>query len=241
MLHLTVDRLGALADEEPAPDEAAHLLVCAECKREREAHRAVLALAALERDYAGAPLTTWESLAPRLREEGLMGREVRRVVFPSQRQWLEAAAAVLLIGGGAIIGRYSAGATPLPSPMAFEQPAVSPADAVAPVVAASSSGRTFTSTAEALTALGQAQQDYQKALAFLATQDTSAASVDQSSMYRNRLAALDAVASTTREAVNESPYDPVINGYYLTTMQAREATLRQLAPTLKPGVKLTRF
>ena len=60
-------------------------------------------------------------------------------------------------------------------------------------------------------------------------------------MYRNRLAALDAVASTTREAINEAPYDPVINGYYLTTMQAREATLRQLNTPLPSGVRLTRF
>jgi len=110
-----------------------------------------------------------------------------------------------------------------------------------PAVAASLPGGGFGSSADAMAALTRAQQDLQKALAFLATQDSSSANVDKSSMYRNRLAALDAVASTTREAVNEAPYDPVINGYYLTTMQARETTLRQLNTTLPSGVKLTRF
>ena len=232
MSHLTVERLGALADDQPTAAEAAHLSSCAECAREMAAHRAVLAMASLERNYTGAPLTTWESLAPRLREEGLIGARGRRFSFPSHRQWLEAAAAILLIGGGAILGRYSAGATPLP-PVAMESSAT-------PVVAAANTG-TFTSTAEAMAALSRAQQEYQKAVAYLATQDSSSTQVDKSSMYRNRLAALDAVASTTREAVNEAPYDPVINGYYLTTMQAREATLRQLRTTLPSGVQLTRF
>ncbi len=235
MSHLTVDRLGALADEEPTAAEAAHLSSCAECTREREAHRAVLAMALLERDYTGAPLTTWEALAPRLEEEGLLSRGTRRGGTPSHRQWLEAAAAILLIGGGAILGRYSAGATPLPTPVAVLQEGATPA------VAASLPGVGFTSSADAMAALTRAQQDLQKALAFLATQDSSSVNVDKSSMYRNRLAALDAVASTTREAVNEAPYDPVINGYYLTTMQARETTLRQLNTTLPSGVKLTRF
>ena len=238
MQHLSVDRLGALADEEPTADEAAHLASCIDCAREREAYRAVLAMAVMERGYAGAPLTTWESLAPRLREEGLIGgRRARVFSFPSSRKWLEAAAAVVLIGGGAIIGRYSAGATPLPTPVATIDQSVGDAT---PVLAASS-GRAFTSSAEAVAALSRAQQDVQKALAYLSSQDTSANTVDKSSMYRNRLAALDEVASTTREAVNEAPYDPVMNGYYLTTMQAREATLRQLNTTLPSGVKLTRF
>ena len=234
MSHLTVDRLGALADEQPTAAETAHLSSCIECARELAAHRAVFAMATMERNYTGAPLTSWETLAPRLREEGLIGRGTRQFRFPSHRQWLEAAAAVLLIGGGAILGRYSAGATPLPPPVAS-------VESTTPVIPASASGEPITSSAEALATLTRAQQDFQKALAFLNSQDTTGVQVDKSSMYRNRLAALDAVASTTREAVNEAPYDPVINGYYLTTMQAREATLRQLRTTLPSGVQLTRF
>lgn len=235
MSHLSIDRLVALADEEPTSAEAAHLAICEVCARERHANRAVLALASLERNYAGAPLTTWEQLAPRLREEGLIATGVRRLRFPSNRQWLEAAAAVLLIGGGAILGRYSAGGTPLPGSIARQE-------AAAPVVAVSmGTAPAFRSQEEAMATLARAGQEYQNALAYLANHDSSASGVDKSSMYRSRLAALDEVAETTRQAVADAPYDPVINRYYLTTMQTREATLRQLNRTLPTGAKLTSF
>ena len=236
MSHLTADRLVALADEEPTSAEAAHLATCEVCARERNANRAVLALASLERNYAGAPLTTWEQLAPRLREEGLIATGVRRLRFPSNRQWLEAAVAVLLIGGGAILGRYSAGGTPLPGGTAMNQD-------VAPVIAVSTTpmAPAFRSQEEAMATLTRAGQEYQSALAYLASHDSSASGVDKSSMYRSRLAALDAVAQTTLEAVGDAPYDPVINRYYLTTMQTREATLRQLNRSLPSGAKLTSF
>jgi hypothetical protein len=45
-----------------------------------------------------------------------------------------------------------------------------------------------------------------------------------------------------RGALKEAPQDPVINQYYLQTVGAREATLRQLGTTLRPaGVSLNRF
>jgi hypothetical protein len=62
------------------------------------------------------------------------------------------------------------------------------------------------------------------------------------SQYRTRLAALDNVMTEIRGALKEAPEDPVINQYYLTTVSAREATLRQLGTTLRPdGVSLNRF
>jgi len=234
MSHLTVDRLVALADEEPTPAEAAHLATCGVCARERNANRAVLALASLERNYAGAPLTTWEQLAPRLREEGLIADGLRRLRFPSNRQWLEAAVAVLLVGGGAILGRYSVGGTPLPGSVAIQ-------DATPVVAVSTASAPAFRSQEEAMATLARAGQEYQSALAYLASKDSSGAGSDKSSMYRSRLAALDEVAETTRQAVADAPYDPVINRYYLTTMQTREATLRQLDRTLPTGAKLTSF
>jgi hypothetical protein len=237
MSHLTVERLVALADEEPTSAEAAHLATCELCAKERNANRAVLALAGLERNYAGAPLTTWEQLAPRLREEGLIATGLRRLRFPSNRQWLEAAAAVLLIGGGAIIGRYSVGGTPLPgATVAMQQEGT-------PVLAASnpSAAQSFSSQEEAVAVLARAGREYQSALAYLASHDSTATGVDKSSMYRNRLATLDEVAETTRQAVKEAPYDPVINRYYMTTMSTREATLRQLGNSLPTGAKLTSF
>lgn len=235
MSHLSLDRLVALADEEPTSAEAAHLAVCEICARERNANRAVVALAALERNYAGSPLTSWEQLAPRLREEGLIADGVRRLRFPSNRQWLEAAAAILLIGGGAILGRYSAGETPLPGMAVASQEGT-------PVIAASNQPtQTFTSQEEAVAVLARAGREYQSALAYLAAHDSTASGADKSSMYRSRLATLDEVAETTRQAVAQAPYDPVINRYYLTTMQTREATLRQLGNSLPTGAKLTSF
>ena len=235
MSHLSPDRLVALADEEPTSAESAHLAVCEVCARERNANRAVVALAALERNYAGSPLTSWEELAPRLREEGLIADGIRRLRFPSNRQWLEAAAAILLIGGGAILGRYSAGETPLPGMAVASQE-------VAPVIAASNqAAQTFTSQEEAVAVLARAGREYQSALAYLAAHDSTATGGDKSSMYRSRLATLDEVAEKTRQAVADAPYDPVINRYYLTTMQTREATLRQLGNSLPTGAKLTSF
>jgi hypothetical protein len=55
------------------------------------------------------------------------------------------------------------------------------------------------------------------------------------------LATLDEVGATVRQALTESPADPVINGYYLTTLGQREATLRQLNASLPAGVRVNSF
>jgi len=47
--------------------------------------------------------------------------------------------------------------------------------------------------------------------------------------------------STTREAMREAPHDPVINGYYLTTVGQREAALRQLNYTLPASLRSNSF
>lgn len=44
-----------------------------------------------------------------------------------------------------------------------------------------------------------------------------------------RLAALQSIIMTTQAALNETPTDPVINGYHLTALAQRDATLRQVA------------
>ena len=59
--------------------------------------------------------------------------------------------------------------------------------------------------------------------------------------YRSRLAALDRVISTTRDAMRDAPHDPVINGYYLTTLGQREATLRQLNTALPVSLRLDSY
>jgi hypothetical protein len=44
-----------------------------------------------------------------------------------------------------------------------------------------------------------------------------------------RLAALQSIIMTTTAALDETPADPVINGYHLTALAQRDATLRQVA------------
>jgi hypothetical protein len=55
------------------------------------------------------------------------------------------------------------------------------------------------------------------------------------------LATLDRVREVVGKALNDAPYDPVINGYYLTTVGQREATLRQLNTALPAGMRLTSY
>jgi hypothetical protein len=263
MLHLSSERLAALADSEPTPTEAEHLAACAACARERAAHRSVVMMARAERQQLGMPLTRWDSLAPELHRAGLVAAgalmsapppvvtattraarsaSVRRVV-----RWLQAAAVLLLVGGGAALGRLSAGA----SPLSFDRPAErsrtagagEPAPARSPLVIGDEPNamlREFSSVDEALVALRRYEVAYQHAAAYLADHD-STTRVDDSDAYRARLAALDRAGRAMSEALREAPYDPVINGYYLTTLGQREATLRQLATALPAGYRIRSF
>ena len=74
MLHLSAERLAALADDEPTTTEGEHLARCAACAHERSAHRSLRSLAASDRasSIGASPLTSWESLLPALRAEGLV-------------------------------------------------------------------------------------------------------------------------------------------------------------------------
>jgi hypothetical protein len=99
----------------------------------------------------------------------------------------------------------------------------------------------FTSVEEARQAQARSEAIYQQAAAFLAQHDTSGAGDGSPVAYRSRLAALDQMISTTREAMREAPHDPVINGYYLTTLGQREATLRQLNTVLPASLRANSF
>jgi len=231
--HLSTERIAALSDESPTATELTHLAACPECARERAVYQNLLELASAESTRLGVPLTQWERLAPALATDGVIdtGRALptlarkRRMSGP----WLQAAAAVLLIGGGMMAGRYTAGATVLP-------PALSPNR-----VASLDSVPRFRSIEEARAAQAQSQLTFQTATAFLAQQDTTNGLSETPAAIRTRLAALDRVRDVVGEALNDAPYDPVINGYYLTTVGQREATLRQLNTALPAGMRLTSY
>jgi hypothetical protein len=233
MSHLPSERLAALVDEPPTSSELAHLASCDACARERAVFRNLAELAAGESARIGAPITTWESLAPVLVADGVIdtGRGLPFRKHHVRRPWLQAAAAVLFIAGGMMAGRYTAGASVFPT----QTPRLGPA------VAAVDSVPTFRSVEDARTMQAQAQVLFQTATAYLAQQDTSAGGGDSPSTIRTRLAALDRARDVMGEALNDAPYDPVINGYYLTTLGQREATLRQLNTVLPASMRITSY
>jgi hypothetical protein len=235
MSHLPTERLAAFVNEPPSATEMAHLAACAECANERALYRSLAELATSESSRIGKPLTSWEKLKPALIADGVID-DGRGVAFGSRhvrRPWLQAAAAVLLIAGGVMAGRRSAGASVFP---VSDTPSV--ADAAAR--AAADSAPTFKSLAEAREAQAQSQLVYQSATAFLAQRDTSRAS-DSPATMRTRLAALDRTRQVLGAALNDAPYDPVINGYYLTTLGQREATLRQLNTVAPASMRLMSY
>ena len=245
MSHLSAERLASLADPgtSPAPGEAVHLAGCDACAAERRAYATLVTDARSERGALAAPLTTWDGIAAGLRAEGLLPERAaaRRAAPVSANRWMAAAAAAMLLTGGIAAGRASAVSGPL---------AVVPAVSVAaePTTAASPAGRPsadelvpdYASVADAQAALARFEVAYQHAVAYLAENDTTA-QLDAPEDYRTRLVALDRAGRTMREAMEKAPYDPVLTGYYLTTLGQREATLRQLNVAVPAGARLNSF
>ena len=233
MSHLSSERLAALVDSEPTASEFAHLIACAHCARELEAHRLLVAMAASERASIGLPLTRWDSISSAMRNGGVGSAPAAATVHRSRHggAWLQAAAALLFAAAGAAVGRITAGAAPVPGMAA----------ATAPSSAPQGDSATFHSPQDALAAFTRAETQYQNAAAYLAQHDSAAPGGATAAAMRTRLAALDRVAHTIREALADAPYDPVLNGYQLTTLSQREATLRQLNTALPAGLRINTF
>ena len=238
MSHLHPERLAALADGEPTSAEAAHLSACSSCAHEIAVHRRLLMLAWQERETLTTPLASWESLAAAARDDGLIRAGARlertratRTAFP----WAQAAAAVLLLTGGMAIGRLG-----LP---AFDGGDVARSGAMTATNASLASDTTvsFRSTTEAIAVLQRAERDYRMAIMYLSGQDTVTRTADDPELYRARLAALDEINGLAFDAVHEAPQDPVMSRLYLSTLGARDATLRQLGERLPENVHLQGF
>jgi len=260
MSHLSSERLAELADGEPTVAEAEHLAACATCASERNAHRRLLTLAGDERGRLAPPLTNWASLSTRLREEGIIATPatedgvvavadkhatVVALTPPPRRHhraWLagfRVAAGLVVAATFGALGRISAGAdvTPSASEIASTVNRVFGVDS--PIMP--TGGSAFASVEDALATLSDAQRDYDRAVAFIAAHDSTVQRPDADFVYRARLAALDEMAETSLQALSVAPTDPVLNQYYLSTLGAREVTLRQLGSVLTPGKRLSRF
>lgn len=257
MRHLSADRLAALADEAPTTEEQAHLAACAACAVERDAHRRIVASAALERTRAGAPLSDWAGIAAQLRTDGIIRSAdpaplpfARPAAAPARRRvvpaWaMRAAAGLALVAGGAAAGRLTSRTPAEIRPLATV-PADSGSTGLAQTVANTSTAAVpsqFTSAAQAQLAMAAAERTYQAAMEYLATSDTTlkVRSKEPVDVYRARLAAFDQALAATRRALSAAPTDPVMNSYYLSSVSAREATLRQIDDALPVNERVTRF
>jgi hypothetical protein len=181
-----------------------------------------------ERARDGATLNSWETIAARAREEGLI-RDNPRARWASA-PWTRAAAAVVVLAGGVAIGRWMPSSGPPATPVTTTAPATPPAAA------------SFSTVEEAWATLDRASAEYQSASAFLAANNSRATSVtDSVSIYRNRLAALEQLMDATATARENAPRDPVINQYYLSALGAREATYQQLGAVRPANLRLKGF
>jgi len=251
MLHLPIERLAELVDGGATAAEREHLVACVSCTRELEAYRRLVVLASDERRRIAPPLTDWESLGARLQREGLLrtAADGTRVARARRQPILEfarrAAAVVVLVGSGAVLGRMSAGMQVIDA-VAFRAGTTSGVEggmfgaSSSSVLPASNATDAFGSSQDAMTALEVAQRQYEAAATWLASHDTASSPL-ATDQYRTRLAALDRTAQTMQQAMRDAPSDPYINQYYLATLNAREQTLRRLGTTLPVGNKLGSF
>lgn len=193
-------------------------------------------LVARERAIGAPPLTDWDTLATQLRAEGLI--KDRRMSRFMSSPIMKIAAGLTLAIGGAAAGRMTA-----PSgDAAPARTATAPAAAQQSQNAAlASSVDQFDSPEQAWEVLNRAGDEYQRASAYLSENNSEVLVPPSTDQYRTRLAALDNVMSEMRDAMKEAPQDPVINQYYLATVGAREATLRQLGTVLPASARMNRF
>ncbi len=230
--HLSPDRLAELADAEPSAAEAAHLAACATCASERAAYGRVLTVAHLERERLMPPLTSWEALAPKLRDERIIidGVAERRAM----RGWMRVAAAAVLMVGGGMVGRM----TTVPFPYSLTARAESGGRFVNVSNGGAPAPTTFGNQADAIAALQQSSQTYQAAIAYLSAHGPTGGAPSEQQVQR-RIAALDDIAGAVRAALWQAPDDPVVNQAYLQTLGARETALRQLGTAMPKGTRLT--
>jgi hypothetical protein len=207
MCHLSLERLAALLDEPPSPQEASHLEICADCREELEALAGDRAALGELPDLLPPPPAAWPALEARLEEEGLICAERTTHAPGASAGWLlrRAASLALFLAGG--LGGYLLRGELAPAP-ATEVAAAAPAR----------------SREEAQRALEQAESAYAAALARYAELADDPSAADP----LTRLAALETIVRTTREALAAAPADPVINGYHMTALQQRDAAVRQL-------------
>jgi hypothetical protein len=256
MSHLTFETLARLVDETTTELEAAHLATCELCRAELDAMRDDVRTLATLPDLTPAP-DAWDALALRLAAEGIV-RTDRAGSF-RLRSLLQAAAAAVLFAVGLAVGRGTGNSAQPPIAQAtLDQAPLAPEAATPPTqratgaeagpnmdvapppvpgLPAGNANVTVASTGapapyapprtmdEATALLRDTEELYLGALTRYAELATQADAGDPIA----RLAALQSIVLTTQAALTQTPADPVINGYHLTALAHRDATLRQVA------------
>ena len=242
MSHLVIERLADLASGEPLPVEREHLAECAMCSAELASYQRLVAMAADEHRRIAPPLTDWGKLRSQLLANGTIVDPIVSSTPSRAAQWIakawRAAAVVVIAVGAAVFGRLSAGLSVGQAlalgDMHFALSGDSTGELRLPM-----NGSEFASAQAALTALQQAQTEYNRAARYLAAGDTSSASSPE--VYRDQLAVLDDMAKQSLRALQERPQDAIMNQVYYTALGARELTLNKLGSTLPVGTRLVRY
>lgn len=206
-------------------------------------------------------LTSWESLSTRLRTEGLITSEAlsdtsefevderlaatasdRIVSINSRRDhvaprvrnewWRMAAAAVMLVAGGAVWGRFSETAKAL-GPSSTDLPNIT--SEISPLGLGSTG---YSSMEEASKALARIERDFSRTATWMTANDPAANATDA---LRRRLVQLDQVVATAYAASEAAPQDRVLKHYYQSAAAARELTIQQLGSALPIGRSLERY
>lgn len=235
MGHLNIEELARLVSEKPSRQEREHLDGCPAC-------RAELADLVAQTESLGSlpdlrpPAGDWEALEARLTSEGLILSSglIARSRRPWLPHWLQAAAAIVLFLGGAVVGprlmgEQSIAERILGSGGSLAQPVSLVADPGLPAPSASN-------LAEAAEIVRLTERQYSDALLqyrqFLDAQGRS----DYVGDPTDRFAAVEAIVAAGRAAVQQAPADPYVNGVLVSALAEREALLRTASLGVGSGV-----
>lgn len=216
MQHLMIETIARLVDEAPTDGEAGHLAECDECRTTLEAMRAD-AVALRNLPMIEPPPTEWPEIEKQLLAEGLIRRYAGASAWKARALRLAASIALFVVGGASGVAWTQARVGGSPS-LADVRPATG---AGAPALIAATEPATPEETYQLYR---QAEALYFDALARVTDLDDN-----RSGDPVARLVVLESIASITRSALDQAPADPVLNGYHLTALAQREATIRQIA------------
>jgi hypothetical protein len=205
------------------------------------------ALIESERKRVVAPLTEWRTLSMALKEEGLIRTPMSETFEQSFDQsprprrrvgmftWgVRAFASIALFGSGLLIGRtVTLGESIVPL---IKEAIVADSARSAQLVT-----HDFQSSEEAIQVLNRAQSEYEQAAAYLSAYNNGGMPPMDMASLRERLAALDMMVAAAQSAMRESPGDPLLTQYYMSSAGARNATLQLLNQTLPEGAQLAGY